>query len=57
MDIVSDPEKIRALCKKLSAPLITMVSGESEIQYVVMRNINLIIQKRPFLLEEQVRVF
>jgi len=32
--------------KKLSAPLVTLLSAEPEIQYVALRNINLIIQKR-----------
>ena len=34
------------LVKKLSPPLVTLLSAEPEIQYVALRNINLIVQKR-----------
>lgn len=35
-----------ALIKKLSPPLVTLLSAEPEIQYVALRNINLIVQKK-----------
>ena len=34
------------LVKKLAPPLVTLLSAEAEIQYVALRNINLIVQKR-----------
>jgi vesicle coat complex subunit len=34
------------LYRKLSPPLVTLLSAEPEIQYVALRNINLIVQKR-----------
>ena len=34
------------LIKKLAPPLVTLLSAEPEIQYVALRNINLIVQKR-----------
>lgn len=34
------------LVKKLAPPLVTLLSTEPEIQYVALRNINLIVQKR-----------
>ena len=37
---------IHTLIKKLSPPLVTLLSAEPEIQYVALRNINLIVQKR-----------
>ena len=37
---------ISVLVKKLSPPLVTLLSAEPEIQYVALRNINLIVQKR-----------
>ncbi len=37
---------IHTLVKKLSPPLVTLLSAEPEIQYVALRNINLIVQKR-----------
>ncbi|PAA64094.1 hypothetical protein BOX15_Mlig023109g6, partial [Macrostomum lignano] len=43
--------------KKLSAPLVTLLSSEPEIQYVALRNINLIVQKRPDILKQELKVF
>ncbi len=42
--------------KKLAPPLVTLVSStEPEIQYVALRNIDLIVQKYPRILEKEVR--
>lgn len=46
-----------ALCKKLAPPLVTLLSAEPEIQYVALRNINLIVQKRPDILKQEMKVF
>ena len=48
---------IRALTRKLAPPLVTLLNSESEIQYVALRNINLIVQKRPHILEQEIKVF
>uniref|UniRef100_A0A183DG22 Adaptin_N domain-containing protein n=1 Tax=Gongylonema pulchrum TaxID=637853 RepID=A0A183DG22_9BILA len=37
---------IGQLTKKLAPPMVTLLSAEPEIQYVALRNINLIVQKR-----------
>ena len=37
---------VTSLVKKLAPPLVTLLSAEPEIQYVALRNINLIVQKR-----------
>ncbi len=37
---------IGLLVKKLAPPMVTLLSAEPEIQYVALRNINLIVQKR-----------
>lgn len=39
-------EFVGATVRKLSAPLVTLLAAEPEIQYVALRNISLIIQKR-----------
>lgn len=57
MDRISSPELVRAFCKKMTPPLVTLLSAEAEIQYVVMRNINLIVQKQPQILQQEVRMF
>jgi len=38
------------MIKKLSPPLVTLLSAEPETQYVALRNINLIVQKRQGLI-------
>ena len=45
------------LIKKLAPPLVTLLSSEPEVQYVALRNINLIIQKRPEILKHEMKVF
>jgi hypothetical protein len=48
---------VTMLVKKLSPPLVTLLSAEPEIQYVALRNINLIVQKRPEILKHEMKVF
>ncbi|KAK3793303.1 hypothetical protein RRG08_042245 [Elysia crispata] len=55
LDINSDT--VTMLVKKLSPPLVTLLSAEPEIQYVALRNINLIVQKRPDILKTEMKVF
>lgn len=43
--------------RKLAPPLVSMLSSPAEIQYVILRNINLILQKRKNILPQSVRVF
>ncbi|KAF5899028.1 AP-1 complex subunit beta-1, partial [Clarias magur] len=45
------------LLKKLAPPLVTLLSAEPELQYVALRNINLIVQKRPEVLKHEMKVF
>uniref|UniRef100_H2ZFP4 AP complex subunit beta n=1 Tax=Ciona savignyi TaxID=51511 RepID=H2ZFP4_CIOSA len=53
----SDKEYQGNLLKKLAPPLVTLLSAEPEIQYVALRNINLIVQKRPSILKHEMKVF
>uniref|UniRef100_A0A336MHF3 CSON001213 protein n=1 Tax=Culicoides sonorensis TaxID=179676 RepID=A0A336MHF3_CULSO len=53
----SDTEFCNTLSKKLAPPLVTLLSSEPEIQYVALRNINLIVQKRPDILKHEMKVF
>lgn len=46
--IPGDSDFVGMLTKKLAPPLVTLLSAEPEIQYVALRNINLIVQKRYF---------
>ncbi|ESN89905.1 hypothetical protein HELRODRAFT_187670 [Helobdella robusta] len=45
------------LIRKLAPPLVTLLSAEAEIQYVALRNINLIVQKKPEILKNEMKVF
>lgn len=42
-------EFVPQLVKKLAPPMVTLLSAEPEIQYVALRNINLIVQKRFYI--------
>lgn len=55
--IPSDSEFVATLIKKLAPPLVTLLSSEPEVQYVALRNINLIVQKRPDILKHEMKVF
>lgn len=57
LDEVTNQDTIRAICKKLAPPLVTLLNSEPEIQYVALRNINLIVLKRPKILEHEIKVF
>lgn len=57
MDEIESQEVIRSYSKKLTPPLVTLLNSEPEIQYVALRNINLIVQKRAKILEHEIKVF
>ena len=57
MDEITNQDLIRTLQKKLAPPLVTLLNSEPEIQYVALRNINLIVLKRPKILEHEIKVF
>jgi AP-1 complex subunit beta-1 len=58
-EISTDPnhDVIKGMNKKLTPPLITLLNTEPETQYVALRNINLIVQKRPEILMNEIKVF
>ncbi|KAI3706988.1 hypothetical protein L6452_25130 [Arctium lappa] len=57
MELITSPDVVRNLCKKMAPPLVTLLSAEPEIQYVALRNINLIVQRRPTILAHEIKVF
>ena len=57
MEIIPDVEFKAGLLKKLAPPLVTLLSSEPEVQYVALRNINLIVQKKPEILKHEIKVF
>ncbi|XP_053726068.1 AP-1 complex subunit beta-1 isoform X4 [Synchiropus splendidus] len=52
-----DLDYYSTLLKKLAPPLVTLLSAEPELQYVALRNINLIVQRRPEILKHEMKVF
>ncbi|CAM6037567.1 unnamed protein product [Sphagnum compactum] len=57
MELITSTDVVRNLSKKLAPPLVTLLSAEPEIQYVALRNINLIVQRRPGILAHEIKVF
>nr|POE54561.1 ap-2 complex subunit beta [Quercus suber] len=57
MNYIESEKTINALCAKLSPPLVTLLSKGSEIQYLALRNALLILQRRPDVLRNDIRVF
>ncbi|KAI3610818.1 ap-2 complex subunit beta [Moniliophthora roreri] len=57
MNYMSNRQLIDYICKKMGPPLVTLLSSGPEVQYVALRNILLIIQRRPQVLKNDVRVF
>ena len=41
----------------MSPPLVTLVSSQPEVQYVALKNIDLLLQKQPGILDKELRVF
>lgn len=54
--LAGDTDFCANLSKKLAPPLVTLLSAEPEVQYVALRNINLIVQKRPDILKHEMKV-
>ncbi|PKK75074.1 Adaptor protein complex beta subunit [Rhizophagus irregularis] len=57
MRIIKTDEMLRQLVRKMAPPLVTLLASAPEVQYVALRNINLILQKRSDILQNEIRVF
>ncbi|KAI8890110.1 Adaptor protein complex beta subunit [Backusella circina FSU 941] len=57
MNYMSSEEEISQYCRKLGPPLVTLLASGYEVQYVALRNIQLIIQRRPEILKNDIKVF
>ncbi len=51
------PADCNTLAKKLSPPLVTLLSKGPEIQYLALRNAYIILQRRPDVLQNEIKVF
>lgn len=57
MNYIGDEKQIAALCRKLSPPLVTLLAKGPEVQYLALRNALLMLQRRPDVLRNDIRVF
>ncbi|KAI8367849.1 adaptin N terminal region-domain-containing protein [Choanephora cucurbitarum] len=57
MKHVREEALIKSMCRKMAPPLVTLLSSPPEVQYIALRNISLILQKRPEVLSNEIRVF
>ncbi|RHZ77368.1 hypothetical protein Glove_180g19 [Diversispora epigaea] len=57
MRTIRNEELTKQLVRKLAPPLVTLLSSAPEVQYVALRNINIILQKRSDILQNEMRVF
>jgi vesicle coat complex subunit len=57
MNYMENRRLVDYCCKKMGPPLVALLSSGPEVQYVALRNILLIIQRRPAVLKNDVRVF
>ncbi|KAF2864500.1 Adaptor protein complex beta subunit [Piedraia hortae CBS 480.64] len=56
MNYIDSEKTISSLCAKMSPPLVTLLSKGPEIQYLALRNACLILQRRPEVLKNDIRV-
>ncbi|KAJ3335783.1 AP-1 complex subunit beta-1 [Gonapodya sp. JEL0774] len=54
---VTNEEVAKQMSRKLAPPLVTLLSAEPELAYVALRNINIVLQKREDIFNQDMRVF
>ncbi|CAO3579535.1 unnamed protein product [Absidia cylindrospora] len=54
---LKDENMIKTYARKMAPPLVTLLSSPPEVQYIALRNINLVLQRRPEVLSNEMRVF
>ncbi|GAA6008296.1 hypothetical protein JCM11491_004427 [Sporobolomyces phaffii] len=57
LEAITRDDFAKSILRKMAPPLVTLVSSAPEVQWVALRNINLILQKRPQALSNEMRVF
>jgi vesicle coat complex subunit len=58
MDYLTNNDIIRSYCSKVTQTLITLMGNSNhEFKYIVLKNINIIIQKRPLILNREIKIF
>jgi AP-1 complex subunit beta-1 len=54
---VTREDFVKQLIRKMAPPLVTLLSSPPEVQWIALRNINLLLQKRGDILSNEMRVF
>ncbi|KTW27680.1 hypothetical protein T552_02120 [Pneumocystis carinii B80] len=54
---IINKDMAKQIMRKLTPSLVTLVSSVPEVQYVALRNINLILQEYPNILDKDIKVF
>jgi vesicle coat complex subunit len=57
LDLIENSDYTTQIVYKLSPPLVSLLAAEPEIQYVALRNINLILKKKTKILKDDLRIF
>ncbi|KAJ1842609.1 hypothetical protein LPJ73_004702, partial [Coemansia sp. RSA 2703] len=57
MNYVAQTETLEPILRKLSPPLVTLLAAGPEVQYITLRNIQLLLQRWPTILQNQLRAF
>mmetsp|Transcript_21766 Transcript_21766/g.22669 ORF Transcript_21766/g.22669 Transcript_21766/m.22669 type:complete len:1000 (+) Transcript_21766:12-3011(+) len=57
LDKIENNETAKNYCKKVSNCLMTVMMSSPEIQYVLLRSLHAIVQKRPYLLDKDYKYF
>ncbi|KAJ2160797.1 hypothetical protein GGF46_001985 [Coemansia sp. RSA 552] len=57
MNYVAQIDALEPILRKLSPPLVTLLAAGPEVQYIALRNIQLLLQRWPTILQNQLRAF
>jgi len=57
LDLIESIENVRSHCKKISNSLMTIMMSSPENQYVLLRSLHAVVQKRPYLLDKDFKYF
>jgi len=57
LDYIESIESVRNHCKKISNSLMTIMMSSPENQYVLLRSLKAVVQKRPYLLDKEFKYF
>ncbi|KAK4514267.1 uncharacterized protein ATC70_001858 [Mucor velutinosus] len=57
MRSIKEEEPILVFCQKMAPSLVTLLSGPPEFQYIALRNMDIVLQTYPQVLNNEMRVF